>query len=73
MKRIYQHVIEEHLKFYDQMIFIAGPRQVGKTTIATSTKTLFQHTKFLNWDKLADREQIVSESFLLQGCIDLQS
>jgi predicted AAA+ superfamily ATPase len=67
MKRIYQHVIEEHLKFCDQMIFIAGPRQVGKTTIATSTKTLFQHTKFLNWDKLADREQIVSETFLLQG------
>lgn len=67
MKRIYQYVIEEHLKSYDQMLFIAGPRQVGKTTIATSAKTLFQHTKFLNWDKLKDREQIVSDTSLLQG------
>ena len=45
MKRIYQYVIEEHLTSYDQMIFLAGPRQVGKTTIATSIKTLFQHNK----------------------------
>lgn len=66
MKRIYQYVIEEHLTSYDQMIFLAGPRQVGKTTIATSIKTLFQHTKFLNWDKLKDREQIVSGTSLLQ-------
>ena len=52
MKRIQQYVIEEHLTSYDQMIFFADPGQVGKTIITTSIKTLFQHTKFLNWDKL---------------------
>jgi len=34
MKRIYSEIIQEHLHKNHQMIFIAGPRQVGKTTVA---------------------------------------
>lgn len=32
-KRIYESIIEEHLKKYSQMVFLSGPRQVGKTTV----------------------------------------
>ena len=30
MERIYESLIEDHLQEYDQMVFLAGARQVGK-------------------------------------------
>lgn len=49
-----------------KMVFIGGPRQSGKTTLA---KHLCQQadcdikTRYLNWDAAADREKILKESF----------
>ena len=40
MERIYESLIEHHLQEYDQMVFLAGARQVGKTTIAVKDKSL---------------------------------
>ena len=34
MKRIYSDIINKHLANFQQMIFLSGGRQVGKTTIA---------------------------------------
>ncbi len=34
MERMYQKLVQNHLKQFRQMVFLAGPRQVGKTTIA---------------------------------------
>lgn len=45
MKRIYDSIVDFHLKEYRQMVFLSGPRQSGKTTIAK------QHAGiYLNWD-----------------------
>lgn len=38
MQRIYQTPIEEHLAQNKQMLFLAGPRQVGKTTLIIVAK-----------------------------------
>jgi predicted AAA+ superfamily ATPase len=38
MKRFYESIIEDHFLHYDKMLFLAGPRQVGKTTIAKKLK-----------------------------------
>ena len=35
-KRVYSLIMAEHLAKYRQMIFLSGPRQVGKTTLATA-------------------------------------
>ena len=43
--RIYQTIIESHLKDYRQMVFVSGPRQVGKTTVCEAVGT-----KYLSWD-----------------------
>lgn len=49
-----------------KMVFIAGSRQVGKTTLA---KKLIKKAGlpvepwYLNWDVSADREQIIKENF----------
>jgi hypothetical protein len=40
------------------MVFIGGPRQVGKTTLAKSF--LNSHKQYLTWDDLEDRTQIKS-------------
>jgi predicted AAA+ superfamily ATPase len=40
-----------------KMVFIAGPRQVGKTTLARSLE--WGSSGYLNWDVAADRERIL--------------
>lgn len=34
MKRIYENLLVDHLHHNRQMLFVSGPRQVGKTTLA---------------------------------------
>ena len=48
-----------------KMVFVGGPRQVGKTTLAKMTANQHFHGKsqYLNWDHAGDRKSIVSESF----------
>lgn len=58
MDRIYQTLITEHYNEYTQMLFLGGPRQVGKTTISLQTKKLSAHFYYLNWDVIKDREII---------------
>ena len=54
-KRIYDTMLAEHLAAYRQMVFVTGPRQVGKTT------TCRNHADaYLNWDNVDDREQILA-------------
>ena len=48
----------------DRMVFIGGPRQVGKTTLALSLLDGEQDESspaYLNWDVLTDRENILAE------------
>ena len=57
MKRIYSEIIQEHLHGNRQMIFIAGPRQVGKTTVARHAQG--ELGCYVNWDNQADRKVIL--------------
>lgn len=54
-KRIYDALLDEHLASHRQMVFVTGPRQVGKTTTCRS------HAQaYINWDNIDDREQILA-------------
>ena len=48
-----------------KMVFLAGPRQVGKTTFAKALleKNEISLDRYLNWDAAEDREQIIRERF----------
>ncbi len=62
--RYVEPVIVSDLK--RKMVFLAGPRQSGKTTVAKKLlKTSKQDfkTRYLNWDSTEDREKIISEHF----------
>src|SRR3990167_6619739 len=60
MQRIYQHIFTEHLTSYRQMIFVMGPRQSGKTTVAQQMVAQSNNGFYLNWDNINDREKIIN-------------
>ena len=53
--RLYKTMADSHLKSYRQMVFLSGPRQVGKTTIGESLGDLY-----LSWDD-SDARRIIQE------------
>ena len=55
MKRYLEQQIRKDLT--RKMVLVAGPRQVGKTTLAK--KTLGRRKGYLNWDVPEDRERIL--------------
>ena len=52
--RLYENVIREHLSLYRQMVFLSGPRQVGKTTLARCFAT-----DYLNWETKDVRQLVL--------------
>lgn len=64
IKRYLEKAISEDLK--EKMVFITGPRQVGKTTLAKEIgKTLFpDRYLYLNWDNREDRKVLLSSTFM---------
>jgi len=62
-KRYLEEVISEDLK--EKMVFVAGPRQVGKTTLALSIGEKFYPERYiyLNWDNREDRKNILKSTF----------
>lgn len=60
MKRIYQSVIEEHLKNHKQMIILAGPKAIGKTALCKEVMSNRKSVLNLNWSNLRDRELILA-------------
>ena len=53
--RIYRTIIADHFSRYGQMVFLSGPRQVGKTTVAEGLAT-----KYLSWDDDDARRAVLS-------------
>lgn len=54
LPRVYGMMLRDHLAKERQMIFLSGPRQVGKTTLG---KLL--GSSYLNWDNADDRRTIL--------------
>jgi predicted AAA+ superfamily ATPase len=59
MKRLYLEIIEQHLTQHEQMLFLAGPRQVGKSTLCLEAAKFTDRYLYLNWDNLAHRKIIL--------------
>lgn len=56
MKRVYESIIDDHFQRNDEMLFISGARQVGKTTTA---QAFAENGHYLDWDIQEDRSDII--------------
>ncbi|MEA2084153.1 MAG: ATP-binding protein [Thermodesulfobacteriota bacterium] len=62
MKRTQQKIITQDLA--KKMVFLTGPRQVGKTYLAQEIAKGFQRSVYLNYDYFEDRDIIKSAGWL---------
>jgi hypothetical protein len=53
--------IWETLAAEKAMVFLAGPRQSGKTTLARIIGERFANSLYVNWDVAADRARIIED------------
>jgi len=56
LKRYLQEPVIEDLK--EKMVFVAGPRQVGKTTLAKQILDTAGAGEYFSWDRRQDRKEI---------------
>ena len=62
MKRYLQPFINQDLQ--KKMVFLGGPRQVGKTTLVKALcQDAFAHGEYFNWDLDDDRRAIMNKSW----------
>ena len=59
MLRYIQQEMWQHCRSHRQMLFLSGPRQVGKTTVAKRLVESFANGVYLNWDDQSHRELIL--------------
>lgn len=60
MKRLYDTLVQNQLITDQEMLFLSGPRQVGKTTVSKNTAQLTPRFVYLNWDNEDHRKIILS-------------
>ncbi len=58
------HVVEDLNR---KMVFIGGPRQVGKTTLSLNIAPVGH--RYLNWDDIEDREFVLREKFPVESFV----
>lgn len=46
-----------------KMVFLTGPRQVGKTTLAKSVMADYANAQYLNWDVPRDRRMLLNQGW----------
>ncbi len=72
MKRFYEYIIEEHFEKNRQMLFLVGPRQVGKTTTSLEIAEPKPKHFYLNWDSQDDRKLIIQGPDAVARGLDLE-
>ncbi|MFM8878363.1 MAG: ATP-binding protein [Verrucomicrobiota bacterium] len=62
MKRWLESRVERDLA--RKMVFLTGPRQAGKTTLASAIAARVPGAQMFNWDVLADRRVLLAQSWV---------
>ena len=73
MSRYLETQLQSHFDEFRQMIFLSGPRQVGKTTLAQKTLERFPQSRYLSWDIYEHRIEALQNPKLLTDALRLNS
>lgn len=57
MNRYLENILLENLQ--EKMVFVGGPRQVGKTTMAKQIGLQFSNTEYYNWDSIKNKREFL--------------
>lgn len=68
-KRALYKKIWDELAAEKSMIFLAGPRQAGKTTLAKIISAEFGSSLYFNWDILSHREKLMRNSTFFEEVV----
>ncbi len=71
LPRLYEPLALEHFRETSAMLFLTGPRQVGKTTTARRIAERLGPETYLDWDDLDDRERILAGPAALARALEL--
>ena len=74
MNRIYTSLIKTHLTKDRQIIFLSGPRQIGKTTLSRLIKEGWgeNNSYYFNWDNRDHRQLIISGESTLANYLNIK-
>jgi uncharacterized protein len=61
MERPLYHHIWSDLSQEKRMIFLAGPRQAGKTTLAKMVSATFRNAAYFNWDLVTSKRLLIEQ------------
>ncbi len=61
-----QNNITALLNKYDKMLFISGPRQVGKTTVAKEMLKERGEGLYFNWDIIRDQKKLIKDPYFFE-------
>jgi hypothetical protein len=64
-RKLYQKIWDE-LSAEKPMIFLAGPRQAGKTTLARMVSSTFSNSIYFNWDLVTNKRLLIEKPTFFQ-------
>ncbi len=67
LERTIQSDVERVLRDWGKIVFLTGPRQVGKTTLAKSLLGVSGGGTYWNWDIVSDRQRLAREPYFFQA------
>ena len=66
MRRTLYEPIWNKLSSFRQMVFIAGPRQTGKTTFSKMLAAEFTNSLYFNWDIIENKKQLIKNPYFYE-------
>ena len=62
----YVHIWDE-LSREKSMVFLSGPRQCGRTTLAKMISEEYTNRTYFNWDVITDKRKLIEDPYFFQG------
>jgi len=69
LKRSLYVRIWEDLAREKNMVFLSGPRQCGKTTLAKMISEGYTNSTYFNWDVLTDKRRLIDDPYFFQNTV----